>query len=183
MILASASQRRIDLLKKFSYDFTVEAADIEEKKEGKDPQSLVMALAYEKALKVAKDHTHDLVLGADTLVFGQGRAYGKAQNRDQAREFLKDLSGKTHQVYTGFALVNLDQKLKIIDYDVTSVTFKDLTDQELEAYLDSGEWEGKAGAYAIQAGAGNFVKDLDGDLNNVIGLPSKLCDYLEDLDQ
>ena len=181
MILASGSQRRIDLLNKFSYTFTVEKADIEEKKEGKSPQSMVMGLAFEKAKKVAENHPTDLVLGADTMVYREGKVYGKAESLEEARAMLEELSGKTHQVYTGFALVCLDKKLKIIDYDLSSVCFKDLTEKDLEDYLASGEWEDKAGAYAIQGKAAEFVKDLQGDINNVIGLPTKVCSYLEDL--
>ena len=171
MILASGSPRRLALLKEAGLDFTVVKAQGKENKEGPFPQAIVMGLAIQQAREVAEDHPEDLVLGADTLVYLEGKALGKPKDKKEARAMLEALSGKAHEVYTGFSFVQMDKKLKVIDYDVTKVYFKNLSPEEINHYLEGDEWEDKAGAYGIQGRAGDFVDHIEGDINTVIGLP------------
>lgn len=170
-ILASASPRRLDLLTQINrVPDAVVPADIDETaKAGELPRQLVARLSAEKAAHVSAQHLDDVVLAADTVVACGRRIFPKPADEDEARRCLDLLSGRRHRVYGGISVrapggVTRDRVV------VTQVTFKRLSTQERDAYVESGEWRGKAGAYAIQGRAGAFVKQLNGSYTNVVGL-------------
>jgi septum formation protein len=164
LVLASRSPQRKRILEQLRIEFRVEPADVEEITDG-DPREVVVENALRKASAVAGD----LVLGADTEVFLDGRVFGKADGEEEARAFLRDLSGRTHQVWGGIALRQGDHTQTA--HAVTDVTFADLSDEMLDWYLASGEWRERAGAYAIQGVGAALVESIEGDFWNVVGLP------------
>jgi nucleoside triphosphate pyrophosphatase len=136
---------------------------VEEDEQG-DPAAVAEANARRKAEAVAGD----LVLGADTVVALDGVVYGKPRDEAQAREYLGALNGRTHEVVGAIALVG---RIEATAVEVTRVTFKASDDATLDAYVATGEWEGRAGGYAIQGAGGELVERIDGDYLNVVGLP------------
>lgn len=173
IILASNSPRRRELLSSFNIDFTVISSDFEEKVNTIDPVKTAEGFALGKAEDVFNkltDKKDVLVLGADTVVYLDGEILGKPKNDKMAINMLKKLSGKTHTVVTGYALISKGQK--IIGHDKTLVTFNDLSDALITEYIKSGLYLGKAGSYGIQDGF-PLVKRYVGSLNNVIGLPTE----------
>ncbi len=176
LILASASPRRGDLLREGGYDFEVIEPMIEEPDEALDhlePSQQAEALAYFKARAVWETRPDCRVLGADTIVVVAGKVLPKPADRDQAGEILRTLSGTRHAVITGVALVGPDD-VRLIASDVTYVTMRRMSQEDIETYLASGEWVGKAGAYAIQETADRFVEAVEGSFSNVVGLPLEL---------
>lgn len=164
LVLASRSPQRKRILEQLGIEFRVEPADVEELTEG-DPREVVLENATRKAQAVEGD----LVLGADTEVFLHGRIFGKAGSEEEARAFLRDLSGRAHEVWGGIALRTGDD-LKTA-WAVTKVTFAELDEDLLTWYLASGEWRDRAGAYAIQGRGSALVEAIEGDFWNVVGLP------------
>ena len=180
LILASSSPRRRQLLAEAGLQFQVVAPPLPEpnqQSEGLSPTEHAEALAYFKARAVADSHPGDVVLGADTVVAAASRLLGKADGAKQARAMLESLSGTRHQVITGVALLGPCGK-RLITSDVTWVTMRKMTGREIQAYVDSGEWIGKAGAYAIQMTADRYVEKLEGSFSNVVGLPMELVTRL-----
>lgn len=172
LILASASPRRIELLKDWGIPFEVDPADLHEKIDpALTPKKWAMSLAEQKAITVGARHPDRIILGADTIGVLKGKILNKPKDRNDAIRMLQALSGKTHQVITGFTLLNTKTGEKITEAVETKVTFKRLTLKEIEAYVDTGEPMDKAAAYAIQGGAAKWVKKIEGDYNNVVGLP------------
>lgn len=171
-ILASASPRRVDLLCQIGItpDQILPAAIDETPLKNELPRQLVARLAMAKAAAIAKDHAGAFILAADTVVACGRRIMPKAETPEQARAFLKLLSGRRHRVIGGIAIVAPDGTMRerVVE---TAVTFKRLSDAELDAYLASEEWQDKAGAYAIQGLAAKFVRRLNGSYSNVVGLP------------
>lgn len=182
IILASKSPRRREILENTKVRFSVEESHIDEViKLNELPKETVMRLAYEKALDVANHHKESLVIGADTIVVINDTILGKPKDDIEAYNMLKLLSGKTHYVITGFALINLSLDKKIIDCQVSQVTFKELSEQCIKDYLQTEESFDKAGAYGIQGYGGLLVKNIQGDYFNIVGLPiSKISDCLKD---
>ena len=177
-ILASASPRRLDLLNQIGrIPDRVEPADIDEAaKPGESPRQLVERLATLKANAIAQRCTDDVVLGADTVVACGRRILPKPDNETDARAYLRLLSGRRHRVYGGVALISPQgQWSRVV---MTQVLFKRLTDNEISAYMASGEWQGKAGAYGIQGRAGAFVKRINGSYSNVVGLCLNVAENL-----
>lgn len=171
IILASNSPRRREILSNF-IDFTVISKEIDEIKDDCfSPWTTVMALAYEKGIEVAKDNVDEVVLSADTLVELDGKLLGKPKNREDAKIMIKSLSGKIHNVYTGYAIFKLSKKIKYVSYDKSSVKFYDLSDDEIEKYLDTLEYKDKAGAYGIQGKGSLLVEKIEGDYFNIVGFP------------
>ena len=171
IILASNSPRRREILSNF-IDFTVITKEIDEVKDDCfSPWTTVMALAYEKGIEVAKDNVDEVVLSADTLVELDGKLLGKPKNREDAKIMIKSLSGKIHNVYTGYAIFKLSKKIKYVSYDKSSVKFYDLSDDEIEKYLDTLEYKDKAGAYGIQDKGSLLVENIEGDYFNIVGFP------------
>jgi septum formation protein len=170
LILASSSPRRQELLSALGYDFTAEAADIDETLEKRlSPPEAVMKLAERKAEEVYKNHPGDCVVGADTLVFLDGDALGKPEGPVQAREMLRRLSGRRHEVLSGAAIIS-PQGTEAF-YVRTAVSFYELSEEFIERYLATGEPFDKAGAYGIQRFGALLVRGIEGDYFNVVGLP------------
>ncbi|MFB3890835.1 MAG: nucleoside triphosphate pyrophosphatase [Phycisphaerae bacterium] len=175
-VLASSSPRRQALLRDAGYSFKVIAPPIQEPDEiiGKlPPAQQAESLAYFKARSVADAHPGVWVLAADTIVTLAGKVMGKAADADAARAMLRTLSGTRHTVVTGVALLGPDEE-RLIASDVTHVTMRKMSPLEIESYIASGEWIGKAGAYAIQETADRFVQKVEGSFSNVVGLPVEL---------
>lgn len=171
LILASASPRRLDLLTQMNISpDQVMPAEIDESPKIKEsPKALAKRLAMEKAAHVYHDHKGSFVLAADTVVACGQQTLDKAVNTDQALAFIQKLSGRRHHVYGGISLITPEGKVLTRLCD-TLVQFKTLTPLEIDAYIQSNEWNGKAGGYAIQGFAGSFVKYMAGSYSNVVGL-------------
>lgn len=167
VILASGSPRRRELLTMLGLDFEVVPSKAEElAPEGLSPEDTVMFLARTKGEDVAGSVScGKTVIAADTIVYLEGRIIGKPKDAEEAKEMLRMLSGKTHEVYTG-VFVNGQ-----CEYERTSVTFRELTDDEIDGYIATGEPLDKAGAYGAQGLGSVFVSRIEGDFFNVMGLP------------
>ena len=173
VILASASPRRRELLSAMGVAFSVMSADVDEAlPEGISPLDAVLLLARRKCEAVLPRAEGAIVIAADTVVALDGKILGKPVDRDDALGMLTALSGRTHEVYTGVA-VGYGGSLTV-RADRTAVTFRPLTPPEILAYIETGEPMDKAGAYGIQGGAAGFVASLSGEVDNVIGLPTRL---------
>lgn len=170
LILASSSPRRKVLLQRLNIPFTVEISHVEEKISPEaPPDEAVMSLALQKAKAVASHAPEAFVIGADTMVSIHNQILGKPKSREEAKNMLKMLSGQTHFVYTGTAIVHGEQQR--VFYERTDVTFWTLPDDVIDDYLNSGESFDKAGAYGIQGLGSIFVKEIHGDFFSVVGLP------------
>jgi septum formation protein len=165
LILASTSPRRREILEQLRIPFDVVAPQYEET--SGDP--VEHALGKARSVGSFGDQP---VLGCDTEVLCDGRVFGKAETEAQAEEMLDSLSGKTHEVVSGLAL--LTPAWEEVHREVTLVTFRPLTPRDLARYVASGEWEGRAGAYAIQGLGASLVERIEGDYLNVVGLPAAL---------
>ena len=181
IILASGSTRRKEILGNTSLDFKVITSDIDEKiLENEEPIQLVLRLAFEKCMDIASKYSKDLVIGADTIVVLDNKILGKPSNKEEAFKMLSSLSNREHQVITGISIINLDNNKKIIDYVVSNVKFKNLTEQDIKDYISTNEYKDKAGAYGIQGYGALLVEEIRGDYFNIVGLPiSKLGDILK----
>ena len=151
-------------------DFIVPANVDEAPLKAEQPRDLASRLAEKKAREVVAGKAGSFVIGADTVVACGRRALPKAEDEDQARWCLTLLSGRRHRVYGGVCLITPDGDVRTRSV-MTAVQFKRLTKQELDGYLSSGEWHGKAGGYAVQGLAARFVKQINGSYSNVVGLP------------
>lgn len=172
LVLASASPRRLELLRQAGVEpDRVVHADIDESLlKGETPRLHAMRLGREKAAAGAARAPGAFVVAADTVVAVGRRVLPKAENVDQARHCLALLSGRAHKVLTAVAVVAPDGRVAA-RLSETRVRFKRLTPREAQAYLESGEWSGKAGGYGVQGRAGAFVMDLQGSYTGVVGLP------------
>jgi nucleoside triphosphate pyrophosphatase len=171
LTLASTSPQRRAILDQLQIPFDVVAPEyVEHDPPDADPLELVRTHAEGKARSVHRDGW--ITLGVDTTVVLDRRTYGKAADRDDADRMLRELSGRTHTVVSGVCL--LGQGDDIVAHENTDVTFRVLSADAVDAYLDSGEWEGRAGAYAIQGLGGRRIRHIDGDYLNVVGLPGAL---------
>ena len=172
LVLASASPRRLDLLRQIGLKpDRVDPADIDEiPRPGELPPAHAIRLAEEKARAVMPRHPGAYILAADTVVACGRRILPKPLDAASARACLKMLSGRRHRVYGGIALASPDERLTLRRVD-SHVTFKRLSDAEIAAYLSSGEWRGKAGGYAIQGRAAALIRWVSGSYSNVVGLP------------
>lgn len=172
MVLASASPRRRELLQAAGLEFL---ADPAQGPEVHDPAlglaALVTANARAKALEVAARHPQAVVVGADTLVWSEGRALGKPEDAAAARDMLRSLAGRVHEVATGVHLVRLDPRQQVEFHEVTRVRFRDYDESVIEEYLATVEVSDKAGAYALQDRGELLVESVEGSRSNVVGLP------------
>jgi septum formation protein len=178
IILASGSPRRHELLRYVVADFKVIPSDIEEIAHG-SPSEQVVKLAFDKASDIAAKNPEAVVIGADTLVAIDGKIFGKPQDKSDAADMLAALSGNTHSVYTGLAVLYEGKAdTRCVE---TKVTFNEMNDDEIEAYIMTEEPMDKAGAYGIQGYGGKFINKIDGCYFNVMGLPqSVLYDMLKE---
>ncbi|HEX3028347.1 MAG TPA: Maf family protein [Clostridia bacterium] len=182
IILASASPRRMDLLRQVGLKFRVEPSNVDEKNNmGCSAEELVKKLSYEKALSIAKSiETDSMVIGADTVVF-RGNILGKPEDKIQAYEMLKSLQGEWHEVITGLSVIECTSMKNITCCEITRVKMRAMTDRLIKAYIDTGEPMDKAGAYGIQGFGALLVEKIEGCYFNVVGLPlQKLSVVLEE---
>lgn len=174
-ILASASPRRRELLAKTGIDYTVIPSDVEEKITKTIPHEVVMELAELKASDVFDKHGDDdtLVIGSDTIVVYKDEILGKPLDANDARDMLSMLADRTHQVYTGVALISMKNGKKDVRtfYECTDVTFYPISRADIDKYVESGDPLDKAGSYGIQGDFAIHIKEIKGDYNNVVGLP------------
>jgi septum formation protein len=173
LILASASTRRAEILRDAGFHFTMLSSAVDETAyPGESPQDLVQRLAVAKAeLVAARAVGPAIIIGADTEVTLDGHIFGKPRSSDDARRMLEKLSGRTHSVVTGVALIRLPDAERITFVESTLVHFAALSPEQITAYLATGEAHDKAGAYGIQGHAGRFIPRIEGCYFNVVGLP------------
>lgn len=185
IVLASGSPRRKELLHKIYNDFEIITSDTDENIECANPGSMVEELAKRKAMAVRdlifkepQELNETIIIGADTIVYYDGEVLGKPEDESEAKSMISMLSDRTHQVYTGVCIINGE---KIITFnDVTNVTFSHIDRFDIDDYVRTGSPLDKAGAYGIQDDFAKHVKKIDGDYNNVVGLPvAKLYETLK----
>lgn len=170
LILASSSPRRKELLSILQIPFEVKASDVNEDFHSElSPHEVVIELADRKAKHVSKNHPSSIIIGADTIVVSGSEILGKPNSPTEAFEMLRKLSGSTHSVYTGVSIVSTARTTTF--YEKTDVTFWELTDDEIHAYISTGEPYDKAGSYGIQGYGSTLVKWIHGDYYTVVGLP------------
>lgn len=181
IILASASPRRKELLAQIGLDFQVVASNVEEVVTKRHPAEVVEELSKQKAesvlvsLQSAEPDTEVLVIGADTVVAYDGKILGKPADRGHAAEMLKMLQGAAHMVYTGVTLFHRSAAGEVeckTFHEATKVIFCPMTDEEIATYVSSGDCDDKAGSYGIQGFCARYIKGIEGDYNNVVGLPA-----------
>lgn len=176
IILASSSQRRQEIFTQLQIPYRVIMPDIDETPpEGMALDKIPEYLASKKVDAVVRKfpttQTIPWVFGADTLVFKDDKIYGKPENIDEARKILRELSGDTHTVITSVALFNGKNSYLSTRTCISKVTFAELSEEELESYLETDEWHGVAGAYRIQGKAQCFIKKIEGSYSSIVGLP------------
>lgn len=194
-ILASASPRRKELLEQIGMKFEVRISEAEEVTKATEPAEYVMELSFLKAEDVASKipvmydargiNQDFVVIGSDTVVAAEGEILGKPKDKEDARRMITMLSGKTHQVYTGVTLMIFrDERMsRETFYEKTDVTFYEMTDKQIEDYINGSEPYDKAGAYAIQGLCSAYIKGINGDYASVVGLPvSRICHELSKRD-
>lgn len=182
IILASKSPRRKEILEVMGVDFEIDVADVDESVSDElSPVEAVCEISKRKAKKIAERHADDeIVISADTVVVIDGRIIGKPKDKQDAFNILKSLSGRTHEVYTGFTVCG--KGVLKTDFEVTKVHFKNLCDEDIKRYIETGEPMDKAGAYGIQQKGNLFVEYIHGDYYNVVGFPiSKICVTIKEL--
>lgn len=180
-ILASASDRRKELLSRIISDFEVKISDFDEGtvEVGKDIEKYVKTLAEGKAKSVALNCTNDsIIIGADTIVVIDDNILGKPKDKDDAFRMLKLLSNNVHRVYSGVTVINNEKQVMKSECLYTEVYFSELSDEEIWRYIDTGECLDKAGAYGIQGYGGVFVEKINGCYYNVVGLPLNLLNKM-----
>ncbi|MFW9867715.1 MAG: Maf family protein [Candidatus Thorarchaeota archaeon] len=178
IILASKSPDRKKILEDLGIPFEIYITNVNEemyKGEITDPIELAMKLAETKAIEAKKNleelNQDAIIIGADTIVEVKGEIIGKAFNEEGAFNIIKKLRGKTHNLITGIAITESNQSKLIIDYDLTTVEFLYLSEDEIWHYINTNEWKGRAGAYSIMDRASLFINRIIGSTSNVIGLP------------
>ena len=179
LYLASASPRRKELMKQVGLSFKTMPSTVEEKITKTEPNEVVEELSYQKAVDVCAKLTAEgkedfVVIGADTVVSCWGKIMGKPKDKEDACLMLRELQGRSHQVYTGVTLAWKSKDVSPMYFtfsECTDVTMYSMTDDEIKRYVDSGEPMDKAGAYAIQGLCAAYIQGICGDYNNVVGLP------------
>ena len=173
--LASSSPRRQQILKDLGLDFVVShPVKYKEKLSGLDPEALVCHNALGKAKEVAEKYKDSIIIGCDTIVTFNNEILGKPLTSDNAYVMLMKLRGNYHSVFSGLAVIDTQKNRELIGCDKTEVKFRDLSEKEINDYVESGEPLDKAGAYGIQECGGAFVESIKGSFSNVVGLPKGL---------
>lgn len=183
IILASQSPRRHELIKSLNIDFKVILPTFEEKLESDEySDKIILSLSLSKALSVLENNNqgtdffllkNSLIISADTVVVFNNKIFGKPKDKKHAKEMLKQLSGNTHFVVTAISVIDTNTKKSISRLTKTHVTFQNLSDELIDKYINDKQPLDKAGAYGIQEMGEEFIKKVDGELDNVIGLPTK----------
>ena len=187
LVLASLSPRQAQLLRQVGLEFEVVPSGIEEQiSDDLSPERQTVQFAIDKAKDVASRVENRIVVGADTIVYLEGRHLGKPADLIEASNMLRILSGKTHIVYTGIAIVDVPSLSFVSDFESTEVTFRELSYKEIEFYVSHDNPIDKAGAYGIQDRSALFVDKIEGCYNNVVGFPLtrfyiRLKEFLEDI--
>ncbi|MFA6618805.1 MAG: Maf family protein [Candidatus Neomarinimicrobiota bacterium] len=172
LILASASPRRKTLLKELGLKFEVIPADIDESfQEDETALDYVRRLAFEKANSLAQEHPDKIIVSADTIVVLHNEILGKPIDKEDAFRILKTLSNNYHQVITSFAILSIKKNIKVLEHEITDVHFRELSDEDIWEYIDTGSPMDKAGAYGIQDISAYLVDKIDGCYHNVMGFP------------
>jgi len=174
IILASESKRRIQLLEELKIPFKAMASSFKEPLfsnfEG-SPAEYALYNATKKAEEIAKKSKNAFVIGMDTIGEYKGRVFEKPNDRSHAKEMITALNGTTHNVITGICIIDADSEETVTSVEITKVTFSEMSDNEIEAYLDLGEWRGLACGYGIQGIGALFIEKVEGDYFNVVGFP------------
>ena len=172
IILGSQSPRRRELLARLGYAFETCSPDVDEHVDAPASEAVAI-LARRKARAAAENYREGVIIASDTLVSLDGAALGKPEDAADAHRMLRALSGRTHEVFTGVCVIDCSDGRRESRVVRTGVTFRELSDEEIDAYIATGEPMDKAGAYAIQGAAGAFVAGLDGSFDNVVGFPTQ----------
>ncbi len=179
LVLATLSPRRKELFEKFNIDYLAVASDIVEEFESDDePLQYAMRMAFFKAYSVSKLYENHIVIGTDTIVVYNNEILEKPKDQKDAFRMLKILSGNEHRVISGISIINLASGIKIVDYDITKVRFRNLSDDKILKYIDTNESLDKSGGYGIQGFGGLLVESIAGSYYNVVGLPLVKLDEL-----
>lgn len=179
MILASKSPRRKEILENFGFKLEIISPDIEEISDKVEITENIKEIAEKKAMEIGKDNPDKYIIAADTVVVYKDKVLGKPKDIRDAKEMLKVLSGRVHQVITAYCILNIEKRINILSYDLTEVKFKALDDSTIEWYISTEEPMDKAGAYGIQGKGAILVEEIKGDFFSVMGLPiSKIVDEL-----
>ncbi len=178
VVLASASPRRRELMSRLDVDFDVRPpeGDESQRQDNEPPTEYARRLSHDKALEVAREYKDGIVVAADTIVVLDDDVLGKPADAGEATEMLRQLRGRTHQVVTGLTIVDVGSSRALTSSKTTDVAMRDYSDNEIDAYVASGEPFDKAGAYAVQDGAFRPAEGVDGCYLNVVGLP--LCELV-----
>ncbi|MCX6723436.1 MAG: Maf family protein [Candidatus Staskawiczbacteria bacterium] len=172
IILASASDRRKHILEQVGLEFEVDPSSYEEDMSLEmEPRKLAEFLSLEKAKDVAKKHKNAIIISGDTFCVFNNKIIGKPYTTEKAKETLRDFSGKSHTVVTGFSIIDTESGKQISKSIETKVYFKNLSEEEIDAYIATGEPLEKAGAYGIQHRGALFVEKIEGDFYNIVGMP------------
>ncbi len=172
-VLASKSPRRKELLQNIGIKAEIMPSNVDESvAEGLAPETMVEELSMLKATDVARSlDRNTVVIGADTCVCVDGEIFGKPENSEDARRMLRALSGRSHEVYTGYCIVNCKDGVAVSKCEKTKVFFRTLSEEEISSYIATNEPMDKAGAYGIQGKGSKFIERIEGDYFNVVGLP------------
>ena len=177
IVLKSSSPRRKELMEKLGYKFDIKVYPVDETMDkNKTPFENVKELSYLKASVNMEEDYGSILIGCDTIVVLDDVIYGKPKDREDAYRMLKSLSGRCHKVMSGLTTIYKNMCYSIVE--TSKVYFKELSDKDINDYIDSGECFGKAGAYAIQGIGGKLVDRYEGSLNNIIGLPTEKLEVL-----
>ena len=171
IILASTSPRRREIMSLSGLDFITASPDCDENIDTKDPKEFVSELSGRKVLAICASEQNAVVIGADTVVCTDHEILGKPVDEKDAVRMLKELSGRDHYVYTGVTVIDTETRRTETFYEITEVTFYDLTEEEIQGYVRTKEPLDKAGAYGIQGKGAFLVRKINGDYLNVVGLP------------
>lgn len=171
MILASASPRRKEILENFGFSFKIIVKNIDETSDKTRAEEKILEIAEKKARAAAIDFPDENIVGADTVVVVDGKILGKPKDEKEVFSMLKSLSGRSHEVITAFSFININKNISYSDYEITKVYFKNLTDDEINWYINTKEPMDKAGAYGIQGKGAFFVEKIEGDFFSVMGFP------------
>lgn len=186
MILASASPRRLELLRQVGLDPQVEPSRVEEVIASQEPAQVVMELSRQKAEDIARLHWGEnvVIIGSDTVVAADGMILGKPKDRDEAIRMLGRLQGRSHQVFTGVTLADGASRRMVTFYEETIVHVYPMSQEQIAVYADTGEPMDKAGAYGIQGKFAAYIRGIEGDYTNVVGLPvGRVCQELWKFEQ
>lgn len=175
IILASASPRRKELMKTLGLDFEIIVSDAEESwPDHPKPEDLAMTHAREKTVDIAGNSENKIIIGADTIVVLDDERLGKPADKDDAFRMLSSLQGKSHRVITGLCIIDTETGKHIENFSSSKINMRPVSKEEIMEYINTGEPMDKAGAYAIQGGAGKFITSIEGSYTNIIGFPLEL---------